>query len=66
MEYLIEDDAQRPHVHRIGVIMKLSLFRRNVLLRPCYRLHDDLLRAEPEIRQFDQGKRLAGGVLGLE
>ena len=66
MQDLIEDNAQGPHIHRIGVIMKLSLFRRNVLLRPCYRLHDDLLRAEPEVSQFYERQWLARDVLGLE
>lgn len=66
MQYFIQNDAQRPHIHRIGVIMKLGLFWRDILLCSRYGLHDDLLGAEPEVCQFNQRERFASDIFGLE
>lgn len=66
MEYLIQDDAQRPHIHRIRVVMKLGLFWRDVLLGARDGFHDDLLRAESEVSQLNQGKWFPCDILGLE
>jgi hypothetical protein len=45
--------------------MEFGLFRRDVLFRAGYRFHDDLLRAESEVGQFDQGEGFARDVLGF-
>jgi hypothetical protein len=66
MEDLVEDDAQRPDIDRVGVVVKLGLLGSDVLLGACDGLHDDLLGAEPEVCQFDEGKRLPDDVLGLQ
>lgn len=49
MQDLIQDDAQRPHIDGIGIIVKLGLLRRDIFLRACYSLHYDLLRTQPEV-----------------
>lgn len=66
MQYFIKDDAKRPHVNSIGVIMKLGLFGCDVLLSACDGLHDYLLGAEPKICKFYQRERFASRILGLE
>lgn len=66
MQNFIKDDAQRPHINGIGVIMKLGLLGCDVLLRASDCLHDDLLGTESKISQFDKGKWLPTNVLGLE
>lgn len=50
MEDLIEDNSERPNIDSVRIIMKLGLFRRNVLFSTCNGLHNDFLSAKPKIR----------------
>jgi len=53
MQNLVKNDAKRPDVNSIGIIMKFSLLRSNVLLGPRNGLHNDFLSAKSKIRKFD-------------
>jgi hypothetical protein len=55
MEHFIQNDAECPDIHSIGIALILGLFRSYVLLGACQRLHDHLLGAEPEISDFNVG-----------
>ena len=54
VQNLVADYSQRPNVDCIGIIMKFSLFRGNILFCACDCLHDYLLSTETEICQFYQ------------
>ena len=66
MQNLVKNDTKRPHIHCIRVVMKFSLFRRNILLGTRYGLHNDLLSAESEISQLDLGEGFPNQIFGLE
>ena len=63
VQHLIQNDAQRPHINSIGVIVKLGLFGSDILFSSSYGLHDDLLSAEPEICQLDEGDGFTWSIL---
>ena len=66
MHDLIKNDAKRPNVNCIGVIMKLRLLRSNVLFSSRDRLHNDLLGTQSEVSQLDEGHGLPDDVFALK
>lgn len=66
MQNFIENDAQRPDINRIGVVMELGLLGSYVLLGSCDGLHDDLLSTEPEIGQLNEREGFPSDVLRLQ
>lgn len=66
MQDLIANDAQGPDVDCISVIMKFSLFGRNVLFCSCNGLHDDFLCTEAKIGQLYSRQGLVLSVFGFK
>ena len=66
VQNLVKNDAKRPHINRIGVVMKFSLLWCNVLLGTRNGLHNDFLSTESEISQLDLGEGFPNQVFGFE
>ena len=66
MHDLVKNDAKRPDVNCIGVVMKLRLLRSNVLFSSSNSLHNDLLGAQSEVSQLDEGHGLPDDVFALK
>lgn len=49
MQNLIKNNAQRPDIYSISIIMKTGLFGSNVLFGACNSFHDDFFGAQTKI-----------------